>query len=62
MMKRKKSGEIRERGGIRVKREQERWWVVLESISVSLKCLHALKQREITFCAHQPTMFDRNKL
>ncbi|WMV22977.1 hypothetical protein MTR67_016362 [Solanum verrucosum] len=52
MMKRKKRGEIREkREKLGLKGEKERWWVVQESTLAPSKRLHALKQREITFCA-----------
>ncbi|WMV60211.1 hypothetical protein MTR67_053596 [Solanum verrucosum] len=52
MMKRKKRGEIREKGEkLRLKGGEERWWVVKESTSAPLKRLHAIKRPEITFCA-----------
>ncbi|WMV32708.1 hypothetical protein MTR67_026093 [Solanum verrucosum] len=52
MMKRKKRGEIREKGEkLGLKGEKEHWWVVEKSTLAPSKRLHALKQREITFCA-----------
>jgi len=63
MMKRKKRAEIREKGEkLGSKGEEDLWWVVQGSTSAPSKHLHAVKRREITFCATSSNNVYKNQI